>query len=203
MVTEFRVGRCKADVVILNGTGTVYEIKSERDSLSRLKRQVEEYSRVFATVNVIVGKNHLKGTENVVPSHVGIMVLSDRYHISTLRSAIDEPGRTETSAIFDAINQREASMILKELGIDLPVVPNTQRYQALKDLFLDLAPETAHRGMVSCLKKTRDIRSLQSLLESVPESLYAGAISARLSKREQTKLLEALSTPIHKAVAWG
>ena len=36
MLTEFRVGACKADLVILNGTATVYEIKSERDSLSRL-----------------------------------------------------------------------------------------------------------------------------------------------------------------------
>ena len=31
MLSEFRVGGCKADVAILNGTATVYEIKSERD----------------------------------------------------------------------------------------------------------------------------------------------------------------------------
>ena len=36
MLTEFRVGECKADVAILNGTATVYELKSERDSLKRL-----------------------------------------------------------------------------------------------------------------------------------------------------------------------
>lgn len=33
MLNEFRAGSCKADLVILNGTATVYEIKSERDSL--------------------------------------------------------------------------------------------------------------------------------------------------------------------------
>src|SRR3546814_5194136 len=31
MLNEFRAGSCKADLVILNGTATVYEIKSERD----------------------------------------------------------------------------------------------------------------------------------------------------------------------------
>ncbi|MEI9986083.1 MAG: sce7726 family protein [Aliidongia sp.] len=36
MLNEFRAGSCKADLVILNGTATVYEIKSERDSLTRL-----------------------------------------------------------------------------------------------------------------------------------------------------------------------
>lgn len=29
MLSEFRVGECKADIAILNGTTTVYEIKSE------------------------------------------------------------------------------------------------------------------------------------------------------------------------------
>jgi hypothetical protein len=43
MLTEFRAGSCKADLAILNGTGTVYEIKSDRDSLSRLVTQVENY----------------------------------------------------------------------------------------------------------------------------------------------------------------
>src|SRR5215216_2008453 len=42
MLSEFRVGRSKADIVILNGTTTVYEIKSERDSLSRLERQIQD-----------------------------------------------------------------------------------------------------------------------------------------------------------------
>src|SRR5262245_59459635 len=41
MLTEFRAGACKADVVILNGTATVYEIKSERDSLARLANQIQ------------------------------------------------------------------------------------------------------------------------------------------------------------------
>src|ERR1700686_3491115 len=53
MLSEFRVGECKADIAILNGTATVYEIKSERDSLSRLERQVTAYANVFARVYVI------------------------------------------------------------------------------------------------------------------------------------------------------
>src|ERR1019366_3298937 len=41
MLTEFRTGNHKADMVILNGTATAYEIKSERDSLTRLSNQIE------------------------------------------------------------------------------------------------------------------------------------------------------------------
>ena len=203
MVTEFRVGRCKADVVILNGTGTVYEIKSERDSLRRLARQIDAFSRVFATVNVIVGENHLRVVKASVPDHVGIMVLSDRYQVSTLKAAIDDPERTDTAAIFDTINQREAGFILKAAGKILPDVPNTQRYAALRKLFITLDSETAHRGMVDCLKRTRNLRPLSGVLESVPESLYAAIIAAPMNRREHSRMMEALRTPICEAVAWG
>lgn len=203
MITEFRVGRRKADVVILNGTGTVYEIKSERDSLVRLADQVEAYSRVFATVNVIVGENHLHGVEASVPSYVGIMVLSDRYQVSTLRPAVDDPLRTDPAAIFDAVNQREAAMILKASGISLPEVPNTQRYAALRERFLTLKPDVAHRQMVQCLKRSRNLRPLSGVLYSVPESLYAAIISTPMNKREQDRMVEALRTPICDAIAWA
>ena len=56
MLTEFRAGECKADIAILNGTTTVYEIKSERDSLARLDRQLRNYRKVFASIVVIAGE---------------------------------------------------------------------------------------------------------------------------------------------------
>ena len=49
LLTEFRIGKCKADIVILNGTGTVYEIKTDRDSLTRLTNQIESYMKVFVS----------------------------------------------------------------------------------------------------------------------------------------------------------
>jgi hypothetical protein len=62
MLTEVRAGECKADLVILNGTATVYEIKSERDTLARLVNQIANYKRVFATINVIASEEHLKAS---------------------------------------------------------------------------------------------------------------------------------------------
>ena len=203
LITEFRVGRCKADVVILNGTGTVYEIKSERDSLNRLARQIEAYSRVFATVNVIIGKNHLDNVETSIPDHVGIMVLNRRYCIRTHKEAVTDSGRTDPAAIFDSINQKEASRILKKTGISLPDVPNTQRYAALRELFLTLDSDTAHRRMVECLKHTRNLQPLEVFLDKLPESLSAAIIATPMKKRELDNVVSALNTPICVAVAWG
>src|ERR1700722_10142524 len=101
MMNEFRVGECKADIAILNGTATVYEIKSERDSLSRLERQVTAYAKVFAQVYVIAAEDHIDAVLKSVPKAVGILRLTSRYQISTLREAVDQPGNTSPAPIFD------------------------------------------------------------------------------------------------------
>src|SRR5579863_10163858 len=91
MINEFRVGDCKADVAILNGTAAVYEIKSERDSLTRLERQIAAYATVFAKVYVIAAETHIRAVANTVPDFVGILCLNSRHQISTLRYAVDQP----------------------------------------------------------------------------------------------------------------
>jgi hypothetical protein len=73
MLNEVRVGSNKADVVILNGTSTVYEIKSERDNLKRLKPQVAVFLKAFAAVNVICAERHVRHVEAEVPFDVGLM----------------------------------------------------------------------------------------------------------------------------------
>jgi hypothetical protein len=106
MLSEFRVGNCKADLVILNGTSTVYEIKSERDSLSRLRRQIESYMKVFASVFVIAGDKHVEDILVAVPPDVGVMRLDHRHYISTLRDARNNPSRVCPIAVFETLRTR-------------------------------------------------------------------------------------------------
>ena len=203
MMTEFRTGHCKADLVILNGTGNAYEIKSERDSLNRLANQIAAYSRVFATVNVFVGDKHFQYVNRILPEHVGILTLSSRYQISRRRQAYDDPKRTDTAAIFQAINQKEAARILKNVGATVPDVPNGRRYMVLKALFLELEPKTAHREMVTCLKDTRSLCSWEDTLMAVPCSLRAAMIATPQTKHERGVVVRALATPISEALVWG
>ena len=203
MISEFRVGDCKADIVILNGTGIVYEIKSERDSLSRLKKQIAEYTKVFAKVNVIVGENHLEAVLDSVPGDVGVLKLSGRYQISSVRKGKDISSRTNPKAIFDSISLREAELVLIDLGISVPDMPNTRRYQELRKRFAKLDPSAVHASMVRTLKKTRDLAPLSALVDELPGSLHSAVLSSRLRKQDHTRLVESMETPISKAVVWA
>ncbi len=202
MLTEFRVGACKADLVILNGTATVYEIKSERDSLSRLARQVENYKKVFARVYVIAGENHIRSVIETTPEDVGVLCLSPRYQRSTIREAIDRPDRICTTTVFESLRLTEARAILLELGSVIPDVPNTLLHTAMRSAFAQLRPEDVHFSMVKTLKRTRDLAPLGRLVERLPSSLQAAALSIPVRRGDHARLIEAIETPLDAAMAW-
>jgi hypothetical protein len=203
MLNEFRAGPCKADLVILNGTATVYEIKSERDSLVRLANQVEHYKRVFAAVNVITSEDHVDGVLRTVPADVGIMCLSRRRTISTLREAIDQPDRVCPMTIFASLRSSEAAAILKSLGAAVPQVPNTQLHAAMRENFATFKPADLHREMVHTLKRTRNLASLSELVKQLPKSLHAAALSIRVRRSDHARLVDAAATPLRAAMLWA
>jgi hypothetical protein len=203
MLNEFRVGECKADLVILNGTSTVYEVKSERDSLSRLERQVAAYAKAFARVYVVAGENHVTAVLSSVPKDVGVMRLNSRHQISKLREAADRADRTSPAAIFDSIRTLEARMILQSRGVSIPVVPNTELNFLLRQLFIKLDPREAHNGMVQVLKQTRNLLPLSNLVADLPASLQTAALSIPFRKLDHARLVTAVNTRLKDAMAWA
>ncbi|WP_319241858.1 sce7726 family protein [uncultured Propionivibrio sp.] len=203
MLSEFRAGSSKADLVILNGTATVYEIKSERDSLARLASQVENYKRVFAKVNVIASEDHIEGVLETVPDDVGVMCLSKHYRITTVREAVDCPARICPVTVFESLRMAEAAAILKAMGVKVPEVPNTQRHTVMRDLFATLAPVALHIEMVRTLKRMRDLAPLSDFVDCLPKSLQAAALLVSVRRSDYPRLIDAVATPLNSAMRWS
>jgi hypothetical protein len=203
MLSEFRVGKCKADLAILNGTSTVYEIKSERDRLNRLPDQLDAYLKVFARVNVIAGANHVEQIMQSVPDHVGVLVLSKRMSISTVRAATEDTGRIVPDVVFDSLQLHESAKILERFGLDLPTVPNTQLHAALRERFVQLAPQALHSAMIHVLRSTRSQARLEPLLNALPSSLRAAALSMPLRKADHGRITSALNVSMQDARGWA
>jgi hypothetical protein len=203
MLSEFRVGACKADLAILNGTATVYEIKSERDSLARLANQIENYKKVFANVYVIASETHIRNVLEMTAEDVGVMCLSRRYQITTAREALDCPERICTATVFESLRSAEACSILVELGISVPEVPNTMMHAAVRECFQRLDPKDVHAAMVKTLKRARDLAPLSDLVDRLPRSLHAAALSIQVRRSDHDRLVEAIGTPLGAAMSWG
>lgn len=203
MLSEFRVGGCKADVAILNGTATVYEIKSERDSLSRLARQIEAYKTVFAKVYVIAGESHVDAILSSTSKDVGVLKLSNRYRIGTVREAKDLPHRISPLAVLDSIRTSEAKKLLEYLSVPFHDVPNTMMRGELEKAFQKLDAKAVHVAMVHTLKQTRNLLPLSKLVDSLPDSLHAAALSLSVRRSRHARLVEAVNTRMSEAVDWA
>ncbi len=194
MLTEQRVGDCIADVVILNGSSCVYEIKSEYDNKARLRRQLDAYMQVFDHVNVITCSSQQVKIAEEIPKEVGVLVLTDRNTIHAVRAPSSGKHAVDPRVIFDTLRQSEYVEIIKEHFGSVPDVPNTQIYQACKSLFAQLTPQDAHAAMVDVLKRRGDCESLRHFIEAVPRSLKALSLSCDLPWYERSQFVELLET---------
>ena len=198
MINEIRVGKSKADTVLFNGNATAYEIKSERDSLSRLGNQISDYYQVFPLVNVIAGENHIPALEHIFPEKMGILTLTRRYTITTVRSASADYSNLDHQKILNCIRISEAKSILTKIGICIPDVPNTRIYDEISLLFDQIDLKLLHMTMVHTLKKSRSLASLGEYLAEIPTPLKSVVVSAKLRNSDKLKLLNVLNTPINK-----
>ncbi|MGO2034987.1 MAG: sce7726 family protein [Brevibacterium sp.] len=202
LLNEVRAGACKADVVVLNGTSTAYEIKSERDSLARLRNQINNYRQVFATVNVVVSRSHLSEVLQVTPEDVGVITLSERFRFQTAREPQNQPERTVPTMILEILRAEEATEILTRLGYEVSPVPNTRIRSELTRAFSELDPTVVHDEMVRTLRSSRSQAKLAAFVNSIPNSLRAASLAVKPNLKSRVHIKEAVDTPLAEALAW-
>ena len=112
-------GQVRCDVVALGGELVGYEIKSDADTLRRLPRQVEWYSRVLDRAHVVTTDRHLEGVQSVVPEWWGVMVTSgpaDDVRLQPLRESGINPS-LDTRSLVDLLWRPEALAALEARGL--------------------------------------------------------------------------------------
>lgn len=73
-VDEFWVPRSheRADLAVIGRYMDGFEIKTERDTLRRLPRQVDAYGRLFDRCSVVIAEKHCRDADAIVPAWWGI-----------------------------------------------------------------------------------------------------------------------------------
>ena len=142
IVEEFGVehGAARVDVAVVNGILHGYEIKSDRDTLSRLPEQMDAYNAVFDQVTLILGKQHLYEAINLVPDWWGILiakvVTDSSVGFTRIREAKENIGQRNLS-IARLLWRGEALRILEEAGEagGLRSKPRARIYEKLSTIF--------------------------------------------------------------------
>jgi hypothetical protein len=116
------VGLCRGkvfvDVAVVNGRIHGYEIKSDRDSLRRLKGQVVLYGRVLDRASLVVGTTHLDDALAAVPQWWEIQVAElGRTGVRLKRVRFGHPNpERESRAIVELLWLDDAMALLETRG---------------------------------------------------------------------------------------
>lgn len=203
LFTEFRVATSKADVVILNGTSHVYEIKTELDSLERLKSQIDNYKKVFENVNVVTVESKVDTIRNLLDDTIGIIILTDKYTLRTVRKARSGLYNLDKGYLFDILRRDEYLEILLKINDFLPDLPNTKIYSACKKIFTQLPIEIIHKELLRVLKNRKSYTNIINTIKDFPESLKVAILEADLSTVQQQHFLNLLNQRIDSVFIKG
>jgi hypothetical protein len=67
-------GAARIDIAVINGELLGIELKSDRDTLTRLAAQAAIYSRIFDRMELVVGSRHIKKIRSCIPKWWGVLV---------------------------------------------------------------------------------------------------------------------------------
>ena len=106
----------RIDMVVVNSSFEGYEIKSDRDSLRRLERQVELYSKVLDQATIVVGERHLSSSLDIVPDWWGVLLFKSGPKTSKIEN-IRRPKQNvsvDSRALVELLWYHEAISVLEE-----------------------------------------------------------------------------------------
>lgn len=138
-IFEFPINSSRLDVGRINGQSYVYEIKTEYDSLNKLSKQIEDYSKAFEYVYTIVHPKHIDKTLETVPQYCGIQTYTiedGEFEFKKIRQATYSPC-LDSYEQLKTLSSKDLETILKEEEVrNIPATKN-ERYKMLIDVVSD------------------------------------------------------------------
>ncbi|MFR6665957.1 MAG: sce7726 family protein, partial [Thomasclavelia spiroformis] len=171
-LTELPIGDSKADFIMINGRGVVYEIKTDLDNLNRLNSQLSDYYKAFKYVNVVVGNKQYDKIKDILDeSKVGIYVLGKNGNIRCKKKEKCNDCELSYETMFRILRKKEfESILLKHYG-KLPEVNNFQYYRECLKWARRINIKTFQKDMLECLKKRMQLVVEDVFEETIPYEL--------------------------------
>lgn len=106
---ELVIGKSRADALVVKEDSVIgIEIKSDKDSLVRLKTQVKNYERFCDRCYLATGIHYIDKVEEVIPPHWGVYVISkdeeENLHIEMYREAGPIAGERPKNKLKNQMN---------------------------------------------------------------------------------------------------
>lgn len=159
-------GAIRADIAVLNGKLIGFEIKTEKDTLSRLPSQVAAYSEIFDKAFIVVSENHLQKALRLIPDWWGIYTIKSNeeggYYFINLRR-----GKTnkcqEPYSLAQLLWKAEALQLANTV-IKKGVNPKTSKHEVYDFLSRVFSSKKLSKIVLQYLKQRENWRTNHALL---------------------------------------
>lgn len=186
-LTELPIGDSKADFIMINGRGVVYEIKTDLDNLLRLDNQIKDYYKVFSYVYVVVGNKQLSHVKDFLKDQkVGIYELTASGKLICRKKALCNKENLSYDAMFQVLRKAEFESILLKHFHKLPEVNSFQYYRECQKWLERVNIITLQKDVMKCLKARTLMLVENKLEEKVPYELrFYAYFSKRINSNYQ------------------
>lgn len=194
MLNEVKIGNSIADIVIINGTSTVYEIKTELDSPDKLHKQIQDYKKAFTKINIVthhsLSQKYLSLLEG---TSIGLLSLSGRFNLTELKNAEKDISCLCNDTMMRMLRKDEYSHIISNLNGRLPEVSNIKFFSECLKIVSSVNPENLHKMVFQQLKRRipQEAQTLESA--DLPKELKHICLCLNPTQKEYNNLFTFLN----------
>jgi hypothetical protein len=192
---ELKVGSSKADLVMLNGSVRIYEIKTELDGLDKLEKQINDYKKFAHEVHIVTDEKYAKKLyDDYKNTSIGIIALNNKNKLETVKEANINESCFDFDTIFKILRKQEyLDLVAVNFG-SIPGVPNTKIFRACYELLATMDIVDFQKQALNKLKERKLLNP--DLLKSshTPRELKQICNSMDFNKQEYQRLYNFLAT---------
>ena len=189
-IPEFHVGKSKADLAVFNGVSTVYEIKSEIDTIDRLSSQLSDYSTFFEYINIVTCEKHVKKVENLISENIGIIIIDNLNKVNVYKKATTNVANITHKSLFYSLRKAEYINVITHCHGPIPIMPNTKIFNYCFELFQSIDIKEAYELTLYYLKKKNLKPEHLQLIHKLPFSLKSMTIQHGYNKKKCDNIIE-------------
>ena len=191
---EFRVGDAVADLVMFNGKSKVFEIKTELDSTKRLNFQIENYSKAFNQIFLIIPESKLS-LYSKFDENIGLITFNKNEKSEKFtkhrEGIINKEVDSET--IMKVLHTNEYKSIVESFYGQLPNMTSFNQFKICNELIKGIPNTELNKKFIEKMKN----RNLENTLSNRYHTEFNQiSLALKLNKKEKDVMIKKLKSPI-------
>lgn len=196
-LNEFRVGDSIVDLAMMNGESKAFEIKTSLDSPKRLRKQMNDYKRLFNKCYVVVDAEECDYYAQHIEDSTGIVSLKyekGRIVLKEYRGAA-KCETIDADCMMKCLRTSEFSNMVESYFGELPQVSPVDMFEVCKKQMRQIPSAELNRLFLAEVKKRS---SATGRLKFFPKEIRQIMLALNLSQRKQDALINNLNKPIKR-----